>query len=206
MTAPANGATISGTATITCTASDNVKVKSVQFEIDGANLGVADTAAPYTRALNTKTYSNGSHTLKAIARDAAGNQTASDTVTVNISNGSASSGPTTVSVAATTPIAIIHGANGAFTFTRAGSTKAPLKVNYTIGGTAVKVKDYYRAGVGAMPAAITIPAGSDSVTMRIVARNNTTQANPETVIITLSPASTYTIGSPASATMAILSN
>jgi len=204
--APANGATISGTATIKCSASDNVKVASVQFEIDGVNLGVADTGAPYARALNAKNYSNGSHTLKAIARDRAGNQTASDTVTVNIANGSASSGPSTVSVTATTPLAIIHGANGAFTFTRTGSTKAPLRVNYAIGGTAVKVKDYYRAGVGAMPAAITIPAGSASVTMRIVARNNTTRANPETVIITLSPASAYTVGSPASATMAILSN
>jgi Bacterial Ig domain/Right handed beta helix region len=206
ITAPANGATISGTATIKCSASDNVKVASVQFEIDGANLGAADTGAPYARALNTKNYSSGSHILKAIARDAAGNQTASDAITVNIANGSASSGSTTVSVAATTPLAIIRGANGAFTFTRTGSTKAPLRVNYTLGGTAVKVKDYYRAGVGAMPAAITIPAGSASVTMRIVARNNTTHANPETVIITLSSASTYTVGSPASATMAILSN
>jgi hypothetical protein len=144
--------------------------------------------------------------LKAIARDAAGNQTASDTITVNISNGSTSSAPSTVSVTATTPLAIIHGANGAFTFTRTGSTKAPLRVNYTLGGTAVKVKDYYRAGVGAMPISIAIPAGSASVTMRIVARNNTTQANPETIILTLSPASTYTVGSPNSATMAIISN
>ena len=81
-----------------------------------------------------------------------------------------------------------------------------MRVYYTLGGTAVKVKDYFRAGVGAMPTAITIPAGSDSVTMRIVARNNTTQANPETIILTLSPVSTYTVGSPNSATMAILSN
>jgi Protein of unknown function (DUF1565). len=202
ITAPADGATISDTAIIKCTASDNVKVASVQFEIDGDNLGVADTIAPYTRALNTKNYSNGSHTLKAIARDRAGNQTASDTITVNISNGV----PPTVSVAATTPLAFIHGAIGAFTFTRTGSTKAPLRVYYTLGGTAVKVKDYFRAGVGAMPTAITIPAGSDSVTMRIVARNNSTQANPETIILTLSPVSTYTVGSPNSATMAILSN
>jgi hypothetical protein len=205
ITAPADGATISGTPTISCTASDNVKVTGVQFEIDGDNLGVADTAAPFTRALNTKNYSNGSHTLTAIARDAAGNQTASHTITVNISNGSASSGPSTVSVAATTPIAIIHGAAGAFTFTRTGSTKAPLRVNFTLGGTAVRGKDYIRAGVGAMPISIAIPAGSASVTMRIAARNNTTQANPETVVLTLSPAPAYTVGSPASATMAILS-
>ncbi len=81
-----------------------------------------------------------------------------------------------------------------------------MRINYTLGGTAVKVKDYYRAGVGAMPTSIAIPAGSASVTMRIVARNNTTHANPETVAITLSPAPAYTVGSPASATMTILSN
>jgi len=200
--APANGATISGTATIKCRASDNVKVASVQFEIDGDNLGTADTGAPYARALNTKNYSNGSHTLKAIARDRAGNQTASDTITVNIANGI----PPTVSVDATTPLAIIHGANGAFTFTRTGSTKAPLRVYYTLGGTAVRLKDYCRAGLGTMPLSIAFPAGSSSVTMRIAARNNTTQANPETVTLTLSSAPTYTVGSPASATMAILSN
>jgi hypothetical protein len=204
ITAPADGATISGTTTITCSASDNVKVTSVQFEIDGSNLGVADTAAPFTRALNTKLYSNGSHTLKAIARDKAGNQTTSSTITINISNGSA--GPSTVSVAATTPLAIIHGANGAFTFTRTGSTKAPLRVNYTLGGSAVRGKDYIRAGVGAMPVSIVIPAGSASVAMHIVARSNTTKANPESVTLTLSPAPAYTVGSPASATMAILSN
>jgi hypothetical protein len=113
-----------------------------------------------------------------IARDAAGNQTASHTITVNISNGSANSGPSTVSVAATTPVSIIHGANGAFTFTRTGSTKAPLRVNFTLGSTAVRVKDYIRAGVGAMPTSIAIPAGSASVTMRIAARNNTTHPGP----------------------------
>jgi hypothetical protein len=42
--------------------------------------------------------------------------------------------------------------------------------------------------------------------MRIVARNNTTDANPETVTITLSPAPAYTVGSPSSATMTIISN
>jgi hypothetical protein len=201
ITAPANGATISGTTTISCSASDNVKVSRVQFEIDGSNIGTADTAAPFTRALNTKNYSDGSHTLKAIARDPAGNQTASDTITINISNV-----PPSVSVAATTPIAIIRGANGAFTFTRTGSTKAPLRVYYTFGGTAVRGKDYFRAGLGTMPTSIAIPAGSASVTMRIAARNNTTQANPETVILTLSPAPAYTVDSPASATIAILSN
>src|SRR5437899_4283032 len=77
VTSPANGATLSGTATVSCNAADNVGVASVQFQIDGANVGSAVTAAPYSLALNTASYSNGSHTLNAIARDAAGNQTSS---------------------------------------------------------------------------------------------------------------------------------
>src|SRR5205814_1040827 len=186
MTAPANGATVSGTVTLTCNAADNVGVSSVQFQIDGANVGSALTSAPFSFALNTASYANGSHALKAIARDAAGNQTTSTAITVTISNGTSGTGPTTVSVVASIPYAVLNGANGAFTFTRTGSTSSPLNVNYNLGGTAVKWNDYYRAGVGDMPVSITIPAGSTSYTMNIVGRNNQTHANPETVILTLS--------------------
>jgi hypothetical protein len=204
MTAPANGATVSGTVTVSCNAADNVGVASVQFQIDGANTGSADTGAPYSFAMNTASYPNGSHTLKAIARDAAGNQTTSASITVNISNSTSSTGSTTVSVAATTPTAVLNGANGAFTFTRTGSTSSPLTVNYSLGGTAVKWNDYYRAGVGDMPTTITIPAGSAAYTMNITARDNQTGANPETVIVTLSADPAYQVGSPANATMTIV--
>jgi hypothetical protein len=207
MTAPANGATISGTATLSCNASDNIGVASVQFQIDGANVGSADTATPYSLALNTGSYPNGSHTLKAIAQDTAGNQTTSASITVNISNGTTSTGSPTVSVAATIPTVVLGGpSNGAFTFTRTGGTGSPLNVNYSLGGTAIKWNDYYRAGVGDMPTSITIPAGSSSYTMYIVARDNQTHANPETVLVTLSSDPSYQIVSPSSATMTIVSN
>jgi hypothetical protein len=208
ITSPANGATISGTTTVSCNASDNVGVASVQLQIDGANVGSADTSAPYTFALNTASYANGSHTLTAIARDAAGNQTTSGSVAVNISNstGGSGSGSNTVSVTASVPTAVINGANGAFTFTRTGSTTSPLNVNYNLGGTAVKWNDYYRADTGDMPTTITIPAGSTSYTMSILARDNQTHANPEIVVLTLASDPTYTVGSPASATMTIVSN
>ena len=39
MTAPAGGATVAGTTTVTASASDNVAVAGVQFKLDGANLG-----------------------------------------------------------------------------------------------------------------------------------------------------------------------
>src|SRR5215475_3241734 len=84
ITAPANAATVTGSVTVSATASDNVGVVGVQFLLDGANLGAEDTATPYTTTWNTTSASNGSHTLTARARDAAGNSTsASVTVTVN---------------------------------------------------------------------------------------------------------------------------
>src|SRR5881296_3852590 len=87
ITAPANGASVAGTTVVvSATASDNVGVVGVQFKLDGANLGAEDTASPYTFSWNTTTVSNGVHSLTAVARDAAGNQTTSATVSVTVSN------------------------------------------------------------------------------------------------------------------------
>ena len=205
MTAPANGTTVSGTVTVSCNAADNVGVASVQFQIDGATMGSALTSAPYSFAMNTASYPNGSHTLKAIARDAAGNQTTSASITVNISNTTA--GLPAVSVVATIPFAVLGSTtNGAFTFTRTGSTSSSLTINYSLGGTAIKWNDYYRAGVGDMPTSITIPAGSAAYTMNIVGRDNQTHANPETVVLSLSGDPSYQMGSPANAIMTIVTN
>ncbi|MFI4921529.1 MAG: Ig-like domain-containing protein, partial [Gammaproteobacteria bacterium] len=86
MTAPANGTTVSGTVTVSANASDNVGVVGVQFELDGAALGAEDTTAPYSVSWDSTTASNGSHTLTAVARDAAGNHTTATPVTVTVSN------------------------------------------------------------------------------------------------------------------------
>jgi len=86
MSAPASGATVSGTVTVSATASDNVGVAGVQFKLDGANLGAEDTASPYSLAWNSTTVANGSHTLTAVARDAAGNTATATSVTVTVSN------------------------------------------------------------------------------------------------------------------------
>ncbi|PYV40181.1 MAG: hypothetical protein DMG06_20985, partial [Acidobacteria bacterium] len=87
ITAPANGATVSGTVTVSASASDNVGVVGVQFKLDGANLGNEDTTAPYNMSWNTTTTPNGSHTLTGVARDAAGNKRTSSTITLTVSNG-----------------------------------------------------------------------------------------------------------------------
>jgi PKD repeat protein len=93
VTAPANGATISGSVTLTAAAADDVGVQHVQFQLDGQNLGSADTTAPYELSWDTRTAINGTHQLAAVARDAAGNsRTSSPAVSVSVQNQSTAPG------------------------------------------------------------------------------------------------------------------
>ncbi len=88
ITAPAAGATVAGTITVSASAADNVGVVGVQFKLDGANLGTEVTTAPYAVSWNTVSVSNAFqfHTLTAVARDAAGNTSTSSAVTVKVKN------------------------------------------------------------------------------------------------------------------------
>lgn len=87
ITAPANGATVSGSSvTVSATASDNTGVSGVQFKLDGNNLNGEDTSSPYSTTWNASGVTNGSHTLTAVARDAAGNSTTSSTINVTVNN------------------------------------------------------------------------------------------------------------------------
>ncbi|MHB8522382.1 MAG: glycoside hydrolase family 9 protein [Limisphaerales bacterium] len=383
MTAPVSNATVVGAAVIiAATATDNVGVAGVQFTLDGANLGAEQTIAPYTLTWDTTVSSNGSHSLAAVARDAAGNQAAAVAVTALVSNVvSTSPAPVTISATGTywvddalpagavsaadggdgwtwvgsnpapfagglahqsslsaglhehyfyaatatltvntndTVFAYVYldpanppsevmlqwndgswehraywGANnitygiygtvsryyagtlpalgqwvqlavpagqvglggspvnglafstydgratwdaagssspvvanalpavsvtassatatigttndGAFTFTRTGSSSTALTVNYTLGGTAVKWNDY-RTPQGDMPVVVTIPAGAAATTLTIVGITNSMAANPETVVLSLSADPGYTLGSPTNATITILSS
>jgi glucose/arabinose dehydrogenase/chitodextrinase len=99
LTAPANGATVSGTINVTADASDNVGVVGVQFLLDGDNLGAEDTTAPYSVSWNTSTATNGAHVLTARARDAADNTATSAARNVTVAAPD-TSGPT---VAITAP-------------------------------------------------------------------------------------------------------
>jgi Ca2+-binding RTX toxin-like protein len=85
MTAPADGATVTGIVTVSATAADNVGVAGVQFLLDGGPLDAEVTTAPYTLRWNTNARGTlGLHTLAARARDAAGNLTTSAAVTVTV--------------------------------------------------------------------------------------------------------------------------
>ncbi|MFP5247929.1 MAG: Ig-like domain-containing protein, partial [Thermoanaerobaculia bacterium] len=86
ITAPANGATVSSTISVTANASDNVGVTKVEFWLDGA-LASTDTTSPYAWSWNTASATNGAHALVSKAYDARNNVGTSSTVNVTVSNG-----------------------------------------------------------------------------------------------------------------------
>jgi hypothetical protein len=83
---PGAGATLTGAVTVTADASDNVGVVGVEFRLDGVALGTEDTTPPYSVPWNTVAAASGSHTLTAVARDAAGNSATSLPVAVTVDN------------------------------------------------------------------------------------------------------------------------
>ena len=85
ITAPANGAVVTGLVTVSANATDNVAVAGVQFKVDGVNLGAEVTAAPYQAVWNSTNAANGAHTFTATARDTSSNS-ATASVTVAVSN------------------------------------------------------------------------------------------------------------------------
>ncbi|MEY2401936.1 MAG: hypothetical protein QOJ08_2047 [Ilumatobacteraceae bacterium] len=83
----ANGDTVNGAAVaVSANASDDVGVVGVQFRVDGVNLGAEDVTAPYSVTWDTTAGTNGTHSLTAVARDAAGNKTTSSVTSVNVNN------------------------------------------------------------------------------------------------------------------------
>jgi hypothetical protein len=99
ITAPLNGATVSGTVSVTATASDNVGVTKVEFYLDGV-LQFADTTSPYAWSWDTTTATNASHSLTAKAYDAALNVGTSTAVSVTVNNTGGDVTPPTVSITA----------------------------------------------------------------------------------------------------------
>lgn len=129
ITSPAAGATLSGTANVTASASDNVEVTKVEFFIDGV-LAATDTASPYSFAWNTTTATNASHTLTSKAYDAAGNVGTSADVSVIVNNGT---GDITPPVISNVTSVITNAKNGSFEIR--WTTDEPATSDVTIGGT-----------------------------------------------------------------------
>ncbi len=86
ITSPTTGSTVSSTVTISATASDTIGVAGVQFKLDGANLGSEVTTAPYQMSWDTKTTTDGQHTLTAVVRNTSNMTTTSSNVIVTVAN------------------------------------------------------------------------------------------------------------------------
>ena len=89
LTAPANGATASGSLAISATAVDNTcgsGVAKVEFYRDGGVLIGTAASAPYSMAFDTTGIANGTHIFYAKAYDAAGNTASSSGATVTVNN------------------------------------------------------------------------------------------------------------------------
>jgi GH18 family chitinase len=82
-------ATLSGTATVVATTSNNSAAALLQFLLDGAPLGSALSAPPFTLTFNTQSYAPGAHALSAVVWDAAGDSSASAPISILINNSAA---------------------------------------------------------------------------------------------------------------------
>lgn len=91
ITAPAAGATVSGSVAVAVNATDDVGVTRVDVLVDGAVAG-SDTTAPYSVAVDTTALADGNHALSARAIDAANNTATSASVTVSVQNGAGGGG------------------------------------------------------------------------------------------------------------------
>jgi len=90
LTKPENNTRIFGSSvTVSANVFENIAIVGVQFKIDGVNLGVEDTTAPYGLSLNTTLIPNGRHLLSAVARDIAGQQFTAAAVEVLVNNSNA---------------------------------------------------------------------------------------------------------------------
>jgi chitodextrinase len=83
---PVAGQTVSGTVTLSATASDSVGVAWVQLKVDGVNVGPQIATAPYNYSLNTTSLTNATHTLVATASDLSGNIGTSAAVSIAVNN------------------------------------------------------------------------------------------------------------------------
>jgi peptidoglycan/xylan/chitin deacetylase (PgdA/CDA1 family) len=109
VTAPAANANVSGSVNLTASASDNVGVVGVKFFVDGNLIGSEDTTSPYQVSLDSKTLTNGTHSLTATARDAAGNSTTSAAISITVANPTPDTTKPTVSVTAPAANASVSG-------------------------------------------------------------------------------------------------
>lgn len=138
ISSPANGATVSGIVNVVSSASDNVGVVRVEIYLDDVKIATINTA-PYEYAWETRSYANGSHSLKAKAFDA--NQSAESGVTVTINNTESDSEKPVVSVSDPASSPVSWSAGNLHILASATDNVAVTKIEIYINGTLVASED-----------------------------------------------------------------
>jgi len=135
VTNPVGGATVSGDVILLATATDGVGVVGVQFYVDGVPVGTEDTALAYSRTWTSTGSSNGTHTILARARDAAGNHSTSSPITVTVSNagggGTTDTTPPTATITAPTASQVLSSGTTQTTLTVTTNENATCRFNST---------------------------------------------------------------------------
>ena len=123
----------------------------------------------------------------------------------SVATGTITNDDTDVSVAVSPASVLEDGApNLVYTFTRNGVTTGTLTVNFSVGGTALFGTDYgYQSGATSFTpptGTVTFGAGNSTATVTLnPTTDNVPEAN-ETVILTVTSGTGYTVGSPSAAT------
>jgi subtilase family serine protease len=110
--------------------------------------------------------------------------------------------PPLMTAIATAPAAYEAGTlSAAVTFRRSVAAESAVTVSYTVSGTASVNNDYV-----ALPLTATIPPGALEVTVPVVPVDDGLVENNETVTLTVASGTAYAVGSPAFATITIVSD
>ena len=162
-------------------------IVSYAWREGGTSIGVGPTV---TAALSV-----GVHTFTLEVTDDGGG-TATDIVVVTVQPANQ------VTVTASTAQATEAGpTNGVFTVTRTGDTSVPLTVHYTVAGTALAATDYT-----SLPGTVTIGVGSSAATVVVTPIDDPASESNESVILSLSANTEYSLGTPSAATVTIVSD
>ena len=115
----------------------------VQFQLNGADLGAEDQSAPYAIGWDSTQFADGVHSLVAVARDAAGNQTTSSVISVTVDNADRTA--PTVSIAAPENDATVSGT--LTVFANAADDIGVIGVQFKLNGANLGAEDLAAARI-----------------------------------------------------------
>ncbi|MGH7602865.1 MAG: Ig-like domain-containing protein, partial [Gemmatimonadaceae bacterium] len=143
ISSPSAGAAVSGTLSVSGTASDSVTLTSVQVAVDAGNFSNASGTNNWSFSLNTGSLPNGSHTLTAKATDAANISATSSPLTITVNNGTLASDCTLFASPSGNNSNSGSSPSAPKTFTGAAAATQPGSVVCLLGGTYNLASTFY---------------------------------------------------------------